>query len=247
MADVGGENLAKIVVVTRGRTGSSAITQELGAAPGCHSEQEVFSRAPGLRYYDFPPFEAWRKGRAPADEADLANGYLDALEAHARERGARALFWKLLSAHFEERPYIGELLARRSYRAVYLRRGLVRQVLSGFVAEQRGVFNTYRRRPDRRRYDIDVEAMRQRIAAERFGAARDEALLYKHRLSVLDASYEDYVADRAGFFAQVFQGLGLPVALPQPSRFVVMIPDPKAAIANYDAVSAVAEELGERL
>ena len=60
-------DLLKAVVVTRGRTGSSAITQELGQAPGCRSEQEIFGRAAPMELFDFPPFEAWRRER-PAED-----------------------------------------------------------------------------------------------------------------------------------------------------------------------------------
>jgi len=239
--------LTKVVVVTRGRTGSSAITQELGQAPGCRSEQEAFSRAPPTELFDFPPFEAWRSERGGDDEAGLADAYLDALERDARDRGCRALFWKLLSNQYAERPYIGELLQRRGYRAIHLRRRPVRQVVSGLVAHQSGVWVTTDPRALRRRYRVDVESLRQLTAIERYATNRDEAWLYRHRLGAVDAAYEDYLADRGAFFARVYAGLGLPEALPEPTRFAVTLPDLEAAIANYDEVRSVAEELGERL
>lgn len=240
------DDLLKVVVVTRGRTGSSAITQELGQAPGCRSEQEAFSLTPPAELFDFPAFETWR-GNQAGDEVALGHAYLAALETDARERGCDALFWKLLSNHCVERPYIGDLLRQRGYRAIHLRRQPMRQVVSGLVAQQSGIYVTTDRRALRRRYHVDVEKLRQLTAVERFETNRDEAWLYKHRLGAVDAAYEDYLADRSAFFARIYRGLGLPEALPDPTRFAVTIPDLQAAIANYDEIRSVAEELGESL
>jgi LPS sulfotransferase NodH len=240
------DDLLKVVVVTRGRTGSSAITQELGQAPGCRSEQEAFSLIPPVEFFDFPAFETWREGHAGEDEAELAEAYLDALEADARSRGCRALFWKLLSNQYDERPYIGELLQRRGYRAIHLKRAPARQVLSGLVARQSGVYVTSDPLPARS-YRIDVDTLRHLAGVERFAANRDEAWLYKHGLRAVPADYEDYVADRQAFFARIYSALGLPDVLPAPTRFVVTLPDLRSAIANFDEVSAVAAEFGERL
>jgi len=239
--------LLKVVVMTRGRTGSSAITQELGQAPGCYSEQEVFSLEPGLEFYDFPPFEAWRAERPAADEAAQAEAYLDALEGYARGKGCRALFWKLLSSHLDQKPYLGEILRRRDYRVIYLTRALGRQVVSGMVAVQRGVYNTYNDLRDTRRYRIDIVSLRDVLTRERYGVSRDEGLRYKYRFRSLEVRYEDYLENREAFFARIYADLGLPVALPSPSRYVVMIPDLTATVENLDEVEAAIDDLGERL
>jgi LPS sulfotransferase NodH len=241
------DDLLKVVVVTRGRTGSSAITQELGQSPGCRSEQEAFARDPPVEMFDFPPFLAWRAGREDEDEAAQAELYLDALEADARSRGCRALFWKLLSNQYDERPYLGEMLRRRGYRAIHLKRAPARQVISGLVARQSGVYVTSDVTPDPRSYEIDVDALRHLAKVERFAANRDEAWLYRHGLRAVPADYEAYLADRRAFFARIYGALGLPQATPAPTKFVLTLPNLKSAIANYDAVRAVAEEFGERL
>jgi LPS sulfotransferase NodH len=240
------DELLKVVVVTRGRTGSSAITQELGQAPGCRSEQEAFARSPPVELFEFAPFDIWREGRAGPDEAALADEYLDALEADARARGYRALFWKLLSNQYDERPYLGEMLRQRGYRAVHLKRAPARQVLSGLVARQSGVYVTDVA-PASRSYEIDLDTLRHLAEVERFAANRDEAWIYKHGLRAVPAEYEDYVTDREAFFTRIYGALGLPEVLPAPTRFVVTLPDLRSAIANFDEVSAVAAEFGERL
>jgi LPS sulfotransferase NodH len=249
MSGFGGEGLIKAVVVTRGRTGSSAITQELGMVAGARSEQEVFSAGPDLRYYDFPPFNEWRRQREDelGSEEALADAYLDALERDAVARGCRALFWKALSQHFTERPYLAALLRRRGYKAIYLRRGAVRQVLSGFVARQRGLYNTYEAFEDASRYRIDLTEFDWHVKFERLMAERDLEFLTENGLEAIEVTYEDFMTARPTFFHNVFQRLGLPVSLPQSSRFVRMIEDLQATIENYDEVQNAAALLGEPL
>jgi LPS sulfotransferase NodH len=242
------DELLKVVVVTRGRTGSSAITQELGQAPGCRSEQEAFALNPPVELFVVPPFDAWRAGREDEDEATLAEAYLDALEADARDRGCRALFWKLLSNQYDERPYLGASLRARGYRAIHLKRAPARQVISGLVARQSGVYVTSETPPAATAsYQIDVDLLRHLAEVERFAANRDEAWLYKHGMRAVPADYEDYLADRPAFFARIYGALGLPPVTPAPTQFVVTLPDLKSAIANYDEVCAVAAEFGETL
>jgi LPS sulfotransferase NodH len=241
------QELLKVVVVTRGRTGSTVITEELGRAPGCRAEQEAFSQGADVVFYDLPPFEAWRRGRPPADEALEAEAYLDILEGDTRARGCRALFWKVLSQHLDERPYLGDMLRRRDYRVVYLRRAPVHQSLSGIIAQARGLYHSRSVIEDERTFMVDAEHLRRVAEFERFAAARDEARLFKHRFPTILANYEDFLADRVGFFDRIYASLGLPPALPPASDYVLTLPDPKAVIANFDEVSAVAAEFGERL
>jgi hypothetical protein len=241
------DELLKIVVVTRGRTGSTAIVEELGQAPGCRAEQEVFSRGLDAPFYETPLFEVWRDGRAGVDEQALAEAYLDELEDLARERGATALFWKALSNHFDERPYLGDMLRRRGYRAILLRRAPVRQVISGLVAQRRGLYNSRKPVEEHRTFTIDPAELRGLAGHEQFATSRDEALLFRLKLNAIEADYEAYLADRAAFFARIFAALGLPEALPAPSDYVVMLPDLKAVIENYDEIRSVAAEFGESL
>jgi hypothetical protein len=241
--------LTRAVVVTRGRTGSSAVTEELGGLPGLRAEQEVFSQAPNLAHYDFPPFEAWRPAQPDpdAEEAVLAERYLDALEADALSRGRTGVVWKALSIHFVQRPYLAGLIQRRGYKALYLRRGFVRQVLSGLVAGQRKLYNTYEAFEDASHYRVDPEQLRSLVTIERYEIGRDLSLLFNGKIPFLEVDYELYLSDRTAFFAQVCAFLGLPPAVPLASRFVVMIPDLAATIENLDEVKAVAAELGEPL
>jgi len=245
----GDGELLKAFVMTRGRTGSTAIVQELGAVDGARSEQEIFSAEPGP--HGFPALKVWLEGQREHEDADdlakLTERYLREMESDALARGCAALFWKALSHHVTERPYLAELLLRQGYKALYLTRGQVRQVLSGMVATQRNRFNTREKFQDDRSYRIDVAELRRQVALERQCVRMDLGLLYRQGFEVLEIRYEDYLADRAAFFGRIFDVLGLPYALPVASDFVVMIEDLRATIENYDEVRVAAVELGEPL
>lgn len=242
------EDLVKAVVATRGRTGSTAVVDELGKAPLCWSMQEAFTAGSDLTYYDFPPLTVWMQGAAsPQAEPELAEAYLRAMEDEARRAGSRALFFKVLSNHFQERDYLPELLARNGFRVAYLKRRPVRQVISGFVANQRNLYNTQVRLRDEKKYRIDLEAFRWHVNWEQIAAANDLELLRNHGIPFVEVDYEDYLADRAAFFFRILDFLGLPRAVPSPSDFLVVIEDLSATIDNYDEVCAVAAELGDPL
>jgi hypothetical protein len=211
----------------------------------------VFSAAPDLEFYDFPPFVIWRKkhpllARA-FTERGLADLYLRALEADAWRQGRRALFWKLLTHHFIEHPFMVDLITGRGYRVIYLTRGAVRQVLSGLVAKQRGRFNSREAVEDSGKYTIDLEEFRWHVEWERKCVKDDRKFLRDNQFDFLEVDYETYLADRRLFFARIFGFLGLPEVLPEQSTFKVMIDDLSATIANYAEVWAVAKELGEPL
>lgn len=241
--------LLKAVVVTRGRTGSSAITEELGKASFSCSLQEVFTAASDVGGAPHQHFSVWltQPGRRDAPEADLAREYLDEIEASAARAGRKALFWKVLSQHFRERPYLAGLLAERGYKALCLRRNPARQAVSALVAAQRGVYNSAVRVAGARRYRVDVGAFRRYIEEQRAISAFDHRVLGRFGIPQGVAQYEDYLADRPRFFARVFGGLGLPIEVPAPSRFVVMIEDLETAVENLAEVRAAAETMGLQL
>jgi LPS sulfotransferase NodH len=253
MSPENSEDLIKAVVATRGRTGSTAVVDELGKAPLCWSTQEAFTAAPAgsdFTYYDFLPFNGWRGAADLASqqaEPELAEAYLRAMEDEARRAGSKALFFKVLSNHFQERDYLPELLAGNGFSVAYLKRRPVRQVISGFVANQRKLYNTQKRFRDEKKYRIDVEAFRWHVNWEVTAAAKDLELLRSHGIPFIEVDYETYLADRAAFFFRIFDFLGLPRAVPSPSDFLVMIEDLPATIENYDEVCAVASELGDPL
>lgn len=254
--------MKNFVLVTRGRTGSTAVLDELGKTNHLCTTQELFLRGPFEEkllkdYYKLLlPFDLWKQeGRwwkrrlFPSYYSDLqqAHRYLTHTAMLAQHQGAEGLGWKVLSHQFDERAFLGELLKRQGYRAIYLKRNTVRQVLSGMVAKQRGVYNSREKVVDKRRYHIDIDNFQWLVQWERECLKKDCARLSTEGFDFIEVNYEDFCADRQAFYSHIFNFLILPQELPPPSDFVKMIDDPKLVIENYDEVVDAAAELGEVL
>jgi hypothetical protein len=236
--------MEKFVLVTRGRTGSTAVIDELGKSRCIYTTQELFLRGPfnekSLKdYYKLLPlFDLWKqrggwwKRRFPNRYSDprQAQRYLARTETLAQRQGAQGFCWKLLSHQFDEQPFLSELLKQQGYRAIYLERNSVRQVLSGMVANQRGVYNSLEKVVDERRYHIDIDKFKWLVQWERECVKNDCAQLAARGLDFIEVSYEDFCADRQAFYSHIFTFLNLPLdsqkgsshPLP-PSDFVKMI------------------------
>ena len=165
--------MEKFVLVTRGRTGSTAVIDELNKAKFLCAMHELFileafageMGTDGDYYTMIPPFDFWKqRGRwwkrmFPEHYSDprQAHRYLMRAEKLAKKLGVKGFGWKMLSHQFEERPFLASLLKQHGYRVVYLKRNSVRQVLSGMVAKQRGIYHSVEKVVDARRYPIDIE------------------------------------------------------------------------------------------
>lgn len=252
--------MEKFVLVTRGRTGSTAVLDELNKSRDICVTQELFllwNFTENMDYYKLlPPFDLWKqqggwwKRRIPIYFSDprQAQRYLARAETLAQRQGAQGFGWKLLSHQFDERPFLSELLKQQGYRAIYLKRNSVRQVLSGMVANQRGVYNSLEKVVDERRYHIDIDKFKWLVQWERECVKNDCAQLAPRGFDFIEVSYEDFCADRQAFYSHIFTFLNLPLESPlPPSDFVKMIEDPKLVIENYDEVVAAAAEFGEVL
>jgi hypothetical protein len=150
-----------------------------------------------------------------------------------------------LSNHFLlERPFLSALLKRRGYQAVYLTRNLFRQVISGMVAEERGIYNTTEKSEDLRRYSIDLNKFEKLAQFMRLGIEADITQLKMEGFDFIIVTYEDFCTDRQSFYDKIFHFLDLPTELPPRSDWAVMIKDLRYTIANYDAVVERAAAIG---
>jgi hypothetical protein len=257
--------LNKFVLVTRGRTGSTAVLDELGKSSRICTTQELFlqgdfpTEKEGYGGYDYygllPPFDLWKQREGwwkrwvhyYGSDLRQARRYLAHAEMLAQCKGVDGFCWKVLSHQFEERPFLSKLLKQQGYRAIYLRRNSVRQVLSGMVANQRGIYNSIEKIVDERRYHIDIEQFQWLVRWERECVKKDCVRLATEGFSFIEVSYEDFCANRQAFYSKTFNFLGLSLELPPRSNFVKMIDDLKSVIENYDEVFAAAVALGEAL
>lgn len=249
--------MSKFFLVTRGRTGSTAVIDELNKSLGLRATQELFLKYDFDKLPDFDklydlvlPYDLWKlqKNASPYIENDndnvWANLYLEETEALARNQMTAGFGFKVLSHHFDESPFLSELLRKRGYQAIYLTRNMTRQVLSGMVSNQSGVWNTREKNKDLRSYHIDLDEFQWKIDMETESVKKDYVRLAAEGFSFIVVTYEEFCADRQSFYAKIFQFLGLPTELPPKSDYSVIIKDLSRTIANYDAVVERAAAIG---
>lgn len=253
----------KFVLLTRGRTGSTAVLDSLGKSTSLGTMQELFLRPDnpaqwpeGEVYYKIlPPFDFWKQ-QVGWLKRILFPRYRDSRQAHiylmhaeelVHRQGVKGFGWKMLSHHFDQRPFLCKLLKKHGYRFVYLRRNSVRQVLSGMVASQRGIYNSVEKVVDEHRYHINLDEFKNLVQWERECVKNDCARLSAEGFDFIEVHYEDYCDNREEFFGKIFNLLNLPLELPPASDFVKVIKDLRMVIENYDEVANAAALLGEGL
>jgi LPS sulfotransferase NodH len=254
----------KFFIMTRGRTGSTAIVDVLNKTKSVHTtrEQELFlkhdfpqiqGKFPNLK--DYPstlPFELWKMQTPkwwryiPYRRKDkwLINRYLQDAEKLAMQKGVGAFGFKVLSNHFDENQKLKQVLLARGYRALYLKRNVPHQVISGMIAKQRGMYNTKKEFQDDKRYIIDIEEFKKLVEWEAQSVARDLELLRSSGFNFIEVTYEEFMADREAFFGRVLAFLGVPPEAPQASSYSVMIKDLKHTVENYQAVADCTAAIG---
>lgn len=244
------EELLKLIILTRGRTGSTAIINQLGKSRAIHSEQELFSKDPNLKYYkDLPPFSEWTKKTYfrlfLKKENLLANRYLNVLHNKVCRRKIPCFIWKALSNNLIERPYLIELLKLYDYKIIYLKRNIARQVISGMIANERRVYNSLDKIEDEKRYLINIDYFRKLVEWENHSVMEDVKKIEEYGFDFIKLSYEKYINEKKSFLGEVFRFIRLPEEDLAESDFQIMIPDISNTVENFEEVSRIAEDIGE--
>ncbi len=254
----------KVFLMTRGRTGSTAVIDELNKVSFIRATQELFlirdfSQIPAAKFaklFDILlPFDLWKKkSKLRKWMLSIFSGdkvwfsfYLYNAERLVKQQGASVFCFKVLSHHFDERPFLGTVLKEREYQAVYLTRNIARQVLSGMVAVQTGIYNSTEKVEDTRSYQIDIDKFKWLVQWEVQCVEKDIARLKAQGFDFIVIPYEEFKNDRQSFYAKIFHFLELPVELPLASDYTVIIKDLKYTIENYDAVAECVSSMGMSL
>ena len=295
----------KFYMLTRGRTGSSAILDELGTS-NVYAQQELFADfSTGIaketltNYSKYvPPLDIWKEIYLNKDnskwsdtfaiqqknmgvsekmlysiigyldkaapyllnnnrligrqiEKYLIGIYLDSIESQAYENKKGALIFKILSHNFTARKSLLDVLRNREYRALLLiRKNVVRQVLSGLIAESRSIAegrNLYNKRSHVGEHSaciIDLDKFERCVAGEITSVEGDRSLLKKNGIKYLEISYEDFCEDREKFYSEIFSFMGINYELPQLTDFSIMVPDIRKAVANFEELEARVANMG---
>lgn len=256
--------MKKFIIMTRGRTGSTAIIDELSKVKGVCSAahelilkmdfSELLMKYPMLikNYGSMIPFELWktkspwwrRIQRCLLDDNELIRRYLEEVETFALREGASAFGFKVLSNHFMETTILKEILLERGYCAIYLKRNIPHQVISGLIANLRGVYSTDSEYLDDNSYQIDIEEFHNLVKWETQEVENDITFLATAGFKFIEVSYEEYMKNRQEFFNRVLGFLGVQAELPPASSYRVLIKDIKHTIGNYQAVADCAVAMG---
>jgi LPS sulfotransferase NodH len=249
--------------MTRGRTGSTAIIDILNKTQSIRTaEQEPFlkhnfpnivKKYPNLKNYPSSiPFGLWKNQKPKwwrflaycSNDAWLIKRYLKEIENAALTDGVSAFGFKILSNNFEEIPWLKDILIKRRYRVIYLKRNIPHQVISGMIAKQRGVYNINQDYKDDNRYKIDIEEFKNLMVWEMSQGDNDIAFLNAAGFSFIAVTYEEFMSDRQAFFNRLFGFLEVPLELPKNSSYSVMIKDLKYTVENFQEVVDCAVEMG---
>ncbi|MFM0212253.1 sulfotransferase domain-containing protein [Paraburkholderia sediminicola] len=255
--------MKKFFLMTRGRTGSSAIIDELNNVSHIKSpslepflridfEQFIKKQPEVLDQIEMMmPFELWVNklwvkfvAKYFLNDRRLINRYLKREEYLASRDGSQAFGFKVLSHHFDETPQLSKVLLSREYRALYLTRNAARQVISGMVAKKRGIYNTKNQYKSDGRWALDVDEFRYLVKVETEARSNDICFLTESGFNFIEIYYEQFLGNRTAFFNRIFDFLDLPIELPRPSSYSVMIENIKGTIDNYQDIAECAAGIG---
>jgi hypothetical protein len=252
--------MKRFFIMTRGRTGSTAIIDELNNVKGIAAAQELFidrnfkqlKKKTLLKAYpSFIPFGFWKTKdfwwkniwkRSP-DNKELLGIYLKEMETIAQRKGAIAFGFKVLSHHFDQTPLLKEILINQGYHVIYLTRNIPRQVISGIIAKKRGIYNR-KHFQDNVSYQVDINEFEKLVKWEAKAIKNDLAFIRACNFNLLEISYEEYLNNRKAFFARILNFIGIPFELPNASDYSIMIPDLRHTVSNIDEVLEKVSEMG---
>jgi LPS sulfotransferase NodH len=139
------------------------------------------------------------------------------------------------------------ILKQRNYKVIYLeRKNVVRQVLSGVIANKRKKFNAKNYVSDGQSYDLDLAKFKTLIQGELSAVVFQKKMVKAHGFDSLLINYEDFLNDRDAFFQKLFAFLGVENMLPENSSFSIMIPSVKDVVKNFNEFSECMDEMGLR-
>ena len=233
--------MSRLVIYTGGRTGSSAIREELNNHPRITCHGEIFRpnplAGPGVQKAfaehgrDYPrlgqtrdmvlPFRLHRDlgPEDPVTPEDFG-AYWDYLDSSAAETGADVVGGKILHNHVADTQYFDLARDLGIFTLVLRRRNTLRQAVSAIVAKQTSIHNRKDYTPEKNRsFTIDPAALVSRMKMSRRKTAAHDAILEETGGHYRVVHYEDWVADRAAFFAPIFDALGVDFHLPAGTTF----------------------------
>lgn len=243
-------------VYTDGRTGSSAICDELNNHQELVCWQELFtyggdvSEFEGATMADAPAlekvldldilyYEMFRTLSDPSTHGkQCLEAYFSYLDRKAVGQNAEQFGFKLLynhATHWKDEG-LAALLLKRNYKIVHnLRLDFVRKYISGAIASKTGVWNTKDQVSWSEKVVLDPDICRLRCNESSIRYRAFDKDIRDDGFDVITVSYEQFLSDRDTFLSQIFKFLGLAPESVQRSDFKIVTPvDLSTIIENYD-------------
>lgn len=248
----------KFVIITRGRSGSTAVAAELGNHPDIICYGELFYPKPmkrpnfremydkhGLDYLSpneklFIPYIVYEQEHlrnSVCAESEYHKQYLRYLSERAGGfRPGAAIGFKILYKQTVRQPGILNALKEEGFAFLHLiRRNIVRQTISGMVARKRGLYNEKNFRFPQVRYFIDIEEFKHRVCAIAAQLETKRRSFEQLGMDCIELYYEDYTEDRKSFFSPVFSFLGVEeVAVPHSEFSIMTDRNLRNVVENFD-------------
>jgi len=250
--------MKRFFVYTRGRTGSSALVDDLNQHPQivCHQElfspQKVSERVPYSDIY----YLSWIE-KVKDQSIDAYWRYLDAL---ARDQHATVNGMKILLNQFDAmKPYgIENVVWNTDIKVIYLTRDPVCEAISGHLARTRNIFNINRHYHDKFYVENLKSLAPVRIDPLIIDREVDYIFYWANKLTdfiktvtnpVLVMSYEKYFGHKKDAYEELLDFLSVsPASPPEENRFLkVTKPGWKGDIENIDEIIKYLEARGRDL
>jgi hypothetical protein len=258
--------MKKFILLSRGRTGSTSVINEIGKLNNVLTMQELFIRRGQFTdeiinswYNIIPPYDYWLSHNykkpwyryitkiSSLDNFKTAELYLKKAERIANDINTECFGWKVLSHHFDQRKYLYNLIKERGYKIIYLKRNIAKQVLSGMIANLRGKYNSLEAYYDNKQYDIDISLFKKLVSIENSCVESDLSKLNTNEDEFLTVTYEDYCDDKKAFYSAISEFMNHVFKIPPPSSTQIMIPNIQNTVRNFDCVTEAASNLGFRI
>lgn len=247
------------VIYTHGRTGSSVIVDHLEDHPNIVCYNELFhpdgqehwkNRAERYDRTDLMPYEVFKDEKSKATNSgkcEFFRRYLrEMIKTAELDKSEASVGFKLLTYHANAHTRLMKVLKKRNFAFLHLiRRNVVRQVVSGFVANERGTWNERNWTPPSDKYTLDMTTFSKTVEYNQKTTERNHVLLQKLDVSCLNIYYEDYVEAPQPFLDAIHDFLGVEKFQVIPTDFSIMTNrNLRSVVANYDELMETTKVLG---
>lgn len=247
------------VIYTRGRSGSTVIVDHLESHPSIVCYNELFSpngrsiwenRAERSDRTALAPYDVFKDMRSQSAETggrEFYRPYLrEMIDTARQDKPDACVGFKLLTYQANAHKRLMRVLKKQQFAFLHLiRRNVVRQVISSFVANERGAWNRRDWTPPSDRYNLDMTKFSKRVKHNQSATEKDRALLPVLGVDHLTIYYEDYVDAPQPFLDRIHEFLGVEKADVTPTDLSIMTDrNLRNVVANYDELKDATTALG---